>query len=137
MPSDRVVRDGHKLFQDGCVERVDDARTYRVRSGENSYWVTLSANEIAGLCTCPANPDVICKHLIGAGLLLDKEEREAGTPREQAWRRASEAMRELFELVEDEDTIDGEGGEQEPRTTLLEALDRFDDAHNIDRQETA
>lgn len=136
MPSDRVVRDGHRLFQDDRVERIEDARTYRVRSGENSYWVTLSTNDIAGLCNCPADPDIICKHLIAAGLTLDKEERAAGTPREQAWKNASSALRDLKDLLEDEAAPPGErGDEATPILVLEDALDRFDDAFNIDSKD--
>lgn len=76
-----------------------------------------------------------CHHALAA--LIEDTRLSA---RERAWADAIVSLKTLFAIVEDEDTPalaeHGEpGGDEAVRTALLEALDAFDRAHDIDTEE--
>lgn len=118
------------------VSSTPNLVAYHVKGDHDEYLTVISLGDF--ICSCPATG--ICSHVL-AVMLAEGDERlpralalaDAGDERALAWESAAGALKHLFEIVESEDTHEGEGGEQEPRTTLLEALDRFDDAHNIDK----
>lgn len=134
MVSEQTIDNGRRLAREGKVHEIIGARSFGVESGDRGlYTVTIKPDELA-VCTCKAGREgVLCKHVIGVGVVMADDMLKSA--RQLAWDRASAALRELFEIVETEDTIEGEGGDQEPRTTLLETLDRFDDARNIDQED--
>lgn len=122
-----------KLIEDGAVEMMNDAWLYVVQSGSHLYTVTISearSERSAGTrtieCDCSAGiRGAWCSHAQAAHDL------DAQTPaRTRAFDNASRALRTLWAIVDDEDLGDDEG----VRTALLEAMDRFDEAENIDKE---
>jgi hypothetical protein len=114
-------------------------RHYDVQSGDHVYTVRIEETD-SGMreprCHCiAANYDKPCHHALAA--LIEDTRLSA---RERAWATAIASLRTLFQIVEDEDTPTlaehGEpGGDEATRTALLEALDAFDRAHDIDNPE--
>ena len=72
MPSATVTEKARRLFEDGCVRRVEEAkpRLFEVRSGARSYRVTVG--RFIAWCDCPAGERARdCSHIEAAKLALE------------------------------------------------------------------
>jgi hypothetical protein len=120
---------------EGRISLNVGARVYEVQGSDSEpYSVTIvetDPGQPRALCTCKAGREgIACSHAHAALTLATMV-----STRERAWEIARASLRSLSRIVEAEDTFEGEGGDEATRTALLETLDRFDDADNIDHPE--
>jgi hypothetical protein len=113
------------VVTEGKVTRAHDAHVYDVMGSKgNTYQVILRETDSGRIpiCDCAAGREGMdCYHGLAA---LWQDTRASA--REQAWDGSIAALRCLTEIV------DAEGTSEVVRAALFGALDRFDEAHNIE-----
>lgn len=86
MPSDAVIQKAQRMLDDGRVQPVEGAEVVLVSGDSDTYLVVLVGD--VGHCTCPAQSESPCSHMLAADRFDPERDAEpTACSIEQLWER--------------------------------------------------